>query len=189
MNIGKKFLAWLSKVRLYKGGIILFGDSHYEIKGHDSREIMELIQPGDIILKKYKHYLGNIIISLFSGTYWPHIAVYVGDHDGLPGRVIHMVGEGIANDDLLTFLRADNIKVMRCKKSSYVDSAVIEAKYYFKEKPKYDIEFSFTNNTLYCSELILLCYPEATFSERIKESIIYPDDFLKSIFDVVWEKK
>ena len=189
LDVGKKFLSGLANIRIYKGGVILFGDSHYKIKGPHVREIMNLIEPGDIILRKYNNYLSNKLISFFSGTYWPHVAIYVGDYNDEPGRVIHMVGKGASNDDLLTFLRADDIKIMRCDNPSYVEGAIELAKYHYENETKYDGRFSLNNDELYCSELIMQCYDKATFYDRVSKMIIYPDDFLKSIFYTVWEKE
>jgi len=84
-NFKKWFLRWFSDIRLYKGGIIFFGDSHYDIKGKETREILDIIQPGDVFLRRYDHYLGSILIQ----GYWSHAGIYVGDNS-----VIHMIGKG-----------------------------------------------------------------------------------------------
>lgn len=182
-------LSWAADIRVYKGGLVLFGYSYYKIKGYHQREIMDCIQSGDIILRKYDHYLGSRFISLISGTYWSHSAIYVGEYKGEPGRVIHMLGSGATNEDILTFTRCDDIAILRCDHEPYVKNAIKSAKHHYENKTKYDYMFRFDNDTLYCSEFVMDCYNEVEFYDRVSEKIIYPEDFLKSIFRVVWEKK
>lgn len=182
-------MAWAADIRVYMGGFVLFGSSYYQIKGPHQREIMDCVQPGDILLRKYNHYIGSVFISLISGTYWSHAAVYVGDYNGEPGRVIHLVSNGATNEDILTFTRCDNIAVLRCDDDEYIKTAIIRAKQHYEQGTEYDYMFRPGNDTFYCSEFVMDCYDKATFYDRVSDKIIYPEDFLKSIFDVVWEKK
>ena len=73
-NFKKWFLRFFSDIRLYKGGLIICGDSHYKIKGKETREILDIIQHGDVILRRYDHYLGSVLIS----GYYSHAAIYIG---------------------------------------------------------------------------------------------------------------
>ena len=182
-------ISWAADIRLYMGGFILFGNSYYRIKGHHQRSIMACVQPGDILLRRYDHYLGSWFISLISGSYWSHASVYVGDYNNESYRVIHLLGSGATNDDILTFTRCDDIAVLRCRKPEYIEEAIEIAERHYENGTEYDYFFSFDNDTLYCSEFVKDCYNKAEFHDRISERIIYPSDFLNSIFDVVWERK
>lgn len=182
-------ISWVADIRVYAGGFIIFGKSYYRVKGYHQREIMNCIQPGDILLRRYNHYIGSVFISLISGTYWSHSAVYIGDYKDKPGRVIHMLSAGATNEDLLTFTRCDDVVVLRCDNKKYIEDAIIMAKYHYENETKYDYMFRFDNDASYCSEFVMDCYGEVEFYDRVSEKIIYPQDFLKSIFKVVWEKK
>ena len=130
-----------------------------------------------------------MFVSLISGTYWSHAAVYVGDYNDEPGRVIHLLGKGATNEDILTFTRCDNIAVLRCDKTEYVERAITRAKRHYEQGTKYDYLFRPGNDAFYCSEFVMDCYDKATFYDRVSDTIIYPEDFLKSIFYTVWEKE
>ena len=187
--IRKLVLSWAADIRLYTGGIVLFGYSYYKIRGKHEREIMDRIQPGDIFLRRYDHYLGSRFISFISGTYWSHAAVYVGDYNDEPGRVIHLLSGGATNEDILTFMRCDDLTVLRCREVDYIPKAIAKAKHHYERGTKYDYIFSPNNDALYCSEFVKDCYDGVEFYNRVSEKIIYPSDFLNSIFDVIWERK
>lgn len=169
-DIKSGVLSWFSDIRFYKGGIILFGDSYYDVKGEHARQVLNIIEPGDVLLRKYDHYLGSRLIS----GYWSHVAIYVGDEY----YVIHMLGEGITKEDILTFTRCDDICVLRAKDKSLVAEAIINAKKNYELGIKYDYDFKLSNSKFYCTEFVdsLFSYP---VQEKIgKDKIVLPDHFL-----------
>jgi hypothetical protein len=174
-NIKSKIINWFGDIRIYKGGIILFGSSYYKVKGWHMREILNTLVPGDILLRRYDNYLGSILIK----GYWSHAAIYIGNNN-----VIHMLGEGITKEDILTFLRCDNICILRDRDADAVNTAIRMAEMYYEEKIEYDFDFKDGNKNLYCTELINNCFGNPVKSK----GYIYPDDFVNNVFfDIIYK--
>ena len=179
MKLYTKILKLITDIRLYKWGIILTGDSTYEIKGPHLRELLNVIQPGDVLLRKYKHYIGNMIIP----GYWAHAAIYVGAN-----KTIHVRGDGILIEDILTFTRADDLMVLRCADNELINHAISEAYKYLEKGMVYDYKFDFDNpDAMSCTEFIDVIFKHPKI-ERTFNKYILPDDLLNSIFKVVWKK-
>lgn len=176
-DIKKAFISWVADIRIYCGGIVLFGESHYKIKGPHMREIINIIQPGDLILRRFNHYLGSLAIP----GYWSHSAIYVGDeHD-----IIHMLGTGITREDILTFMRCDDIVVLRCPDAALVSGAIRESERLMVNMVEYDYNFNTScSEKFYCTEFCNYVYGNPI----LKSGVIVPDDMLDSIWEIVWEK-
>jgi len=171
-------LSWFSDIRIYKGGFILWGPSSYKIKGHHMRNILNLIRPGDVLLRRYDHYIGSIFIPGF----WSHAALYVGK-----GKVLHMLGDGITCEDILTFMRTDHILILRNVSLFARKNAISEAWRLFEEHVEYDYDFDNKSlRKLYCTEFVDVCYGNVVRAHS-KNKYILPDDFLKvSQFKKIW---
>jgi hypothetical protein len=177
----KWIVNFLGNIRLYWGGVILFGSSSYKIKGSDMRFILETIEPGDVLLRNYQHYFSSIMIP----GYWSHAAMYVGDLEGKPNRVIHMLGHGICNEDLLTFMRCDQIAILRPKDPEMIERAIIIALKYLDSGTDYDYGFIRGDTNLYCSELIWHCYGKP---QDVKfDKYILPDNLQCEFFDTRYD--
>jgi hypothetical protein len=177
-NAKSKFLSWASDIRVYPGGFILFGKSYYKIDGLDSRAILDALKPGDVMLRRYTHYLGSLMIP----GHFSHAAIYVGDN-----KVIHMLGEGITEEDILTFLRCDDIAILRTN-LEVSNKAIDTAKDLLAKKIPYDYDFSTNVDRLYCTELIDNIFDKPVSSKN-NGKIVMPDDFMKyGVFDIVWQK-
>lgn len=177
-----RLIDFFADIRLYKQPFfcILFGESYYQIKGNHQREIINTLKPGDVLLKRYDHYLGSLVIP----GYWSHIGLYVGND-----RIIHMLRKGIVNEDILTFLRADDIAILRCNDHRVIEEAIERGYKLLEKKKPYDYDFETDyGKRYYCTEMVSDCYGKLDFGKK-KDEIIYPDDFLSSIFNVVWTKK
>jgi hypothetical protein len=179
-KIKSVIISWFADIRIYIGGFILFGSSAYEIKGDHMREILDTLEPGDILLRRYSHYIGSRLVP----GYWSHVALYVGD-----GEVIHMLGNGIAKEDILTFMRCDDIAILRGEEKDRAYNAIIGANNYYNLSIKYDYSFNFKDKSkMSCTELLYDIYAEPEITKRISDKYICPDDFLNSIFKVIWTK-
>jgi hypothetical protein len=169
-KVKSHFLSWVSDIRLYPGGIILFGDSHYKIKGADIRNIINVIKPGDVLLRRYDHYLGSVTIP----GYWSHAAIYIGEEY----YVAQMLGAGLGKEDILTFTRADAMCILRCDNEDIVNKAIAKANDYLKVGVPYDYDFDDkSTKRFYCTEFVdnLFNYP---VREKIGlDKIILPDYF------------
>lgn len=118
----------------------------YSIRGNQIRQICNLAKPGDIILRGYKHYLDGFLIP---GKY-SHAGIYIGEH-----TVIHAVAEGVKEIDIVDFLLADRVCVLR--PNSEQDNAV----QYVKEHigSNYDFKFNSSDSSeFYCFELAAKAY-------------------------------
>jgi len=176
-NTKKAIISFFSDIRIYRGGIILFGDSSYQVKGTDMRSVLNMIKPGDIILRRYDHYLGT----LFIPGYFSHSAMYLGDN-----IIIHMLGEGINKEDILTFIRCDAICILRCQDAVLINNAIIESERLWNNRIQYDYNFDFkSDDYMTCTEFINHCFGGLFKNKKI----IIPDDFLNSIFNVEFTTK
>lgn len=178
-NIKSAIISWFSDIRIYPGGFVLFGNSSYEIKGRHMRSILYALKPGDVLLRKYKYYIGSMMIP----GYFSHAAIYVGDDS-----VIHMLGSGIVREDILTFMRCDDITILRADQVAAI-YAKIRAEELLDKGIPYDYDFTNDDSKLYCTEFI-----DDIFDRPIgigkDGKVIIPDDFLScNFFQVVWTKR
>lgn len=180
-NIKKKGMSFFCDIRLYPGGIILAGDSHYKLKGPDMRHTLNKLVPGDVLLRRYSYYLGSILVK----GYYSHAAVYVGDND-----VIHMLGKGITKEDILTFMRCDDLCILRVRDPLLVQPAIEKAHHFYGMGIEYDYDFDTDNpTTLYCTELVDNCYGYIIKKEKTSGKYLLPDDYLESPhFELIWRK-
>lgn len=175
----KKFLIdFFGNIRLYKGGIILFGNSNHELKGDDIRGILNVLKPGDILLNNHKHYVS----SLFIKGEFSHAGVYVGND-----KVIHVVGDGIKVEDILTFTRADSFAVVRCTDKSLIAPAIAEAYILLLKGIDYDYDMNkYSDEYMYCTEFTdsLFGFP---VRDTVSKTFILPDDYLvtQPLFKVI----
>ena len=171
----KWFVNFFGNIRVYKFGIVILGETSYHIKGPDIRKILELLQPGDVLLRRYDHYLGGLSIP----GYWTHAAQYIGDNE-----IIHMLGDGICKEDILTFLRADHICILRCKEKELIPYAIEKSKEFYEQNIAYDYQFKTDNKDLYCSELIYINFQK--HKSIIFDKYVLPDDIYCKLFNRIW---
>ena len=186
MNITYKiksaFLKWFSDIQLFRVPLwFIFGKTSYNINGVDSRNILNVLQPGDVLLRRYDHYVAG----LFIPGYFTHVSIYVGDDN-----VIHMLGDGICKEDILTFLRCDDILVLRHSDPRKSETAIKKAFEFLLEKIPYDYDFNFQlQNRFSCTELVDNCYDHFEFNSKKMDKIISPDDFLNvNQLVTIWKK-
>jgi len=180
-KIKSAVIGWFGDIKIYKYPFfILFGHTAYQIKGHHQRQILDTLKPGDVFLRRYNNYLSGLMIP----GYFTHAAIYVGDN-----QIIHLLGDGICKEDILTFMRCDNIVVLRYKDQSVIDNVIKKAYEQLNKQVEYDYDFNTDSpDKLYCTEFVDFCfgYPVKPF---IIHNYIIPDDFLASVnFDIVWTK-
>jgi len=168
-NIKRNIIKSFGNIRLYNGGIVFWGKSGYRINGTDQRQILDELQPGDIIFRRYKHYIGSILVP----GYWSHVGLYIGE----PYYIIHAAGGGVIKEDILTFMRTDSLALMRCMDGTLIKPAIEYTKEKLDAQTPYDYDFMPENDALYCSELIWECFdkPECT---KYKGKYVIPDDIL-----------
>ena len=96
--------------------------------------MLKLLEPGDVVVRGYKHYADGKFIPSKSG--WSHGAVYVGDW-----KIAHAVTSGVQFIDAIEFARCDRIAVLRPSKNA--KTAVRKAKKFVKDNVPYDFFFRY----------------------------------------------
>jgi len=153
-NISKFIISsWVGDIQVFKiPPFIFFGASSYKLKGHMQREIIDLMQPGDVFMRRYDSYIAGRMIPGF----WSHCGVYVGDN-----LVLHASPNGgVIKEDVLTFFRTDYVAVLRVPeiiREQVKEEVPVEARKYLGTD--YDYEFDFSKpNALSCTEYMQVLY-------------------------------
>jgi hypothetical protein len=125
-SLRDRLLTIFGDIKVFKHPLFLVYDpGGYRVRGRDLRCLVDLLQPGDVLVRGFSAYLdGKLIPGHFS-----HAALYLGktvpaDLELVPpaarGRfvageqvVIHAVAEGVLMEDILDFGRCDRIAVLR----------------------------------------------------------------------------
>lgn len=145
----QKFLTIIGDIKIYKTPCwCLYNPDEYEynIRGEFIREINNVIQPGDVVLRGYNHYLDSWLIP---GEF-SHSGVYIGDN-----KIIHAIAEGIKEIDLIDFFQCDKACVLRPNKGS--QEAVNCAKSFLGKH--YDFDFNNEDSSeFYCHEMTANCF-------------------------------
>lgn len=101
-----------------------------------------------------------------------------------------MLGEGICAEDILTFMRCDDIAVLRVKDTNLIKSAVGKAYDVKRTGTEYDFDFEANNKRFYCTEFVDYCFGNIVGKTLAAEEKIMPDDFLnEKLFNIVWRKQ
>ena len=166
-----------------------FNATGYQLKGEHYRKIIDLIQPGDIVIRRFEGYIDKWFIPGF----WNHCGLYVGEIDGTPEQVIHAVSEGVIQEDILNFMRTDHMIILRApagKKGRVHRAAIASAKKVVGAP--YDFGFDFKDcDRFSCTELISHVYPGLTEGKkRFGKLTFIADDFVNSLnFKKVWNSR
>ncbi len=143
-----KFLTRFGSIKVFRFPMfIVYDPSYFDMSGKKIRDVLEILEPGDIILRGYRHYLDGFFIP---GDY-SHGAIYVGDN-----TIVHAVAAGVSEIDVVDFCMCDRIAILRPSKLQA--SAIKCAKKFVKDNVPYDFGFSRDASALYCFELCAECY-------------------------------
>ena len=174
-----KFLTKFGDIKVYKSPMfIVYDPSTYEMTGDKILQVLDMLQPGDVILRGYQHYLDGMFIP---GDY-SHGAIYVGDK-----KIIHAVAAGVSYVDVVEFCMCDRICILRPNK--YQATAIKIAKKLAADNIPYDFGFKRGASALYCFELCAECYkkldikPEtvkAFFGLLKKKNVYVANSFFES---------
>lgn len=158
--------------------LILWGNTHYKVGGKEVRVLINTLKPGDIVLRRYDRYVSGWFIPGF----WTHVGIMVSDKN-----IVHAISPwGVIEEDILTYLRTDHIKVLRVESEAEVKAAVATAP--TLKGREYDFVFDTTDDSrLYCSELVKYCYPR-TFGE-VGKGTIPPDKLAEVGLKVIHDSK
>jgi hypothetical protein len=177
--------------RLKKAWLTIFGDikvfsyplwivyqpKSFRIKGAETRHILSIIEPGDVVMRSYINYLDGYFIPKGTSK-CTHSGLYVGDD-----KVVHSIAEGAQEIDLIDFCRADRIVVLRPNKGKAW--AVQHAQKCADKAIPYDFDFTLGPGKYYCHELTASCFPNLDIrplSRRIFGIINSPAAYLADSF-------
>lgn len=128
--IQTNFLRMFGSIKYYPWPLFFIYDPRgYQVRGDEVREIINLIQPGDIVLRGYDKYLSGAFIP----GYFSHSGLYVGEvkeeDKGLfdetkhtqqekyfktgEQMVIHSMAQGVFMEDIINFCRCDRMAILR----------------------------------------------------------------------------
>jgi hypothetical protein len=147
----KPIFDYIAEIQVVKYPLfIVFGNTDYKVKAEETREVLSLIRPGDLILRRFNNRVTNIPIP----GYFSHVAI-VEDR----GNVIHAVSDGVIRTDILDYVRTDSLAIVRPKTEAHSTKCVVLAREAIG-KP-YDYIFdSDDRRAFYCSELAMHCLPD-----------------------------
>lgn len=127
---------------------MVYDPKPYLINGHDILQIMEFIQPGDVLIRGYDDYLDGKFIPDKRG--YSHAGIYVGEKE-----VIHSASPSVARISIIDFCISDRIMVLRPESGQEEAVKIAESKI----GVPYDFNYESDFGKLYCFELIANCYP------------------------------
>ena len=154
----------------------------YQLKGSCYREICPLIEPGDILLRRFEGYIDKWLVP----GYWNHSGLYVGNE-----QVVHAISEGVVEEDILDFMRTDHLIILRHSNSDSIFLALDRVKSIVGSPYDFDFDFKKTNR-FSCTELIYYCYPDITRPKNslLGKKVIIPDDIRNSKkLKIIWYSK
>lgn len=186
-KIWSKFLTWFGKIKVLTFHFlpVLAEEKPYYVTGYDISKIMELLKPGDVLIRGYDEYLDGKFIPDEKG--YSHAGLYVGDDE-----IIHAAAPCVQKIHVIDFCQADRIMVLR---PSYGTDEAIQLAHNRLDIP-YDFDYSTDIGKLYCFELIASCYPASgmkthevkQFFGLVKRNCyiaksIYENPFFASLFE------
>jgi len=189
--------------KIYNGTLKIFGDmkiykfpffvlydpGSYLIKGDETREVMNTLQPGDILVRGYKNYLDSYFIPGF----FTHTGLYVGNVPN-PDNVMLL---SAAKDEFY----AEGEQIVIHAMAEGVDNVnEVYNRALMSLGTPYDFRFDFSRyNNLSCTEFVYVCLEDVLTKADVrlrdrrapfrKRPTLIPDDFIDSSLEIVWQSK
>lgn len=156
---------------------VIYQPTSFRIKGRDTREVMAILQPGDVVLRAYDDYLdGYFIPKGESGC--SHSGLYIGNN-----TIVHSIAEGSTLIDVIDFCRTDKIIVLRPDGGQAW--AIEHAQRCADANTPYNFDFTPGLGKYYCHEFTASCYPDLhieTLSRTVLGLLASPKAFLADSF-------
>lgn len=157
----------------------------FQLRGKHCRIIEQLIQPGDIVIRRFEGYVDKWLIP----GWFNHAGIYIGKINGRDYKVIHAISDGVVVEDLIDFAHTDHMVVMRAPEK-YRKEAIKRAKTIIGSD--YDFAFDFNETLRFsCTELVSYCYSGIIQGKRrLGRFTVIADDIVNaSILDVIWDSR
>ena len=121
----------------------------HRVRGPQVRQILNTVEPGDVLYRRHDGYLNTIC----TPGYYGHVGLYVGGD-----QVVHALGKGIIEEDIINFCRADAVGVSEVVGASeeQISDAIDFAKSQIGKE--YDFTFTAGDDVYNCTELIDAAY-------------------------------
>jgi len=147
------FLTIFGDIKIFRWPFFLiYTPLGYLVKGEQTRELFEILQPGDVVMRAYNNYLDGYFIPIGESR-CSHSGVYDGKN-----KIYHSVAEGLEHDDIIEFCRTDRIMVLRPAKDQ--EWALEHARKCKAADIPYDFDFKPDAGKYYCHEFTASCYPD-----------------------------
>lgn len=176
----------LGDIKLFKYPFFMVYDpKSYRFKGNDFNQVLDVIQEGDVLLRRFDGYLNTYFIP----GYWNHAGIYIG---GKEHKIIHAVSEGVIIETIFDFCKTDHLIILRpnFKIDPVEFSKKIES--VLAKRTQYDFAFNFEDETdLSCSELVWFMYKNYEHGMVLEETkflkvkVLPPDSIIKGNFTEV----
>jgi uncharacterized protein YycO len=150
---------------------LMYKPKQHRVTGDEIRALLMVLEPGDILLRKWNGYLNAIL----TGGNYSHAGMYVGNN-----TVIHANEHGVIEEDILTFCRADSICVLSVKNGDTENAIKIVRS---ALGTLYDYDFKPENKKYYCTELVSVSYTNVFFDDYktvAGNNVLLPDAIRKS---------
>ncbi|MCL6415563.1 hypothetical protein MIB92_07870 [Aestuariirhabdus sp. Z084] len=154
-RLKSRLLTFLGHLRVYRYPFFVV----FRVPGYKFRDLYTLldhVEPGDILLRKYDSYLNTVFIPGF----YTHSGVCV-DHR----TVVHAIAGGVEKIDIPYFCRCDHLILLRNKKLAALEgSAREEAIERLQQRmhgaigKEFDFDVASGDERFYCSELAAYAY-------------------------------
>lgn len=130
-TLQSRFLRMFGNIKYFSWPLFFVYDPKgYQVKGDEVRKIINLIQPGDIVVRGYDKYLSGAFIP----GYFSHVGLYVGevkeddkrffdDSAGIVDQekyfctgeqmVVHAMAQGVFMEDIINFCLCDRMIILR----------------------------------------------------------------------------
>ncbi len=176
-RLPKLIIQQLDKIYIHKYfPWIIWHPLFHRVKGFEIRQILDIIKPGDILIRRNEGWLTAKAIP----GYFMHAALYLGDN-----KVAHATTSGTGKEDILDFFRTDSVALLRSITNlEQIKKAILLGKKMANEHIPYDFEFKDKNGKVYCTEFINICYEGLFNSDYTKDAgggnSIIPDGLYNS---------
>ena len=106
-KIWAKFLTHFGNIKVFKFPMFMVYDpDDYAMDGQHVQTAISTLQPGDVVLRGYNHYLDGYFIDDLYG--YSHGAIYIGDN-----KIIHAVSKNVSEIHAIDFMACDRICILR----------------------------------------------------------------------------
>ena len=189
-KLWSRFLTFFGDIKIFRFPFwFVYDPDDFEVDGEATIKALEILKPGDVVLRGYRHYLDGKFIK--SKRAYSHGAIYLGNN-----TIAHAVAEGCSTINAVDFMRCDRICVLRPSKG--VKKALALARKFVRDKIPYDFGFKRGVSSLYCFELCAECYPTLDIPKKFpsmlfglikkRNGVYLSDSFFESKdFKVVFE--